>query len=872
MIRTTFAALLLAPLAFAQGEDKPDFPAWSTFGKDLQLMTTTEGFWNLYVDKEKPPQKFYVEVRNVGKPFLLATSMAGGQVASPWIDISAGWQLETWYLVFEKNGNRLVLLERNTGFVVKDDKLAAEAVKRTYTDRVLRTYPIVARGPKGGWVIDGRKLFAADAAVFTPSAGRSRDHTLATFDSPGSFPNNTELSVTMPDRNGQLVTLHYSVSGLPKTGYKPRVADGRVGYFTADLKDFSNANKDDRRRLRYIQRWQLEKLDPKLELSPPKNPIVFYIEKTVPVRFRRYVREGILEWNRAFEKLGFDNAIVVHQQDDNHFADLAPEDVRHNFFRWIYSDTPFAMGPRRWDPETGQILDADIIFDDSYIRSTLQDYRLEIREVPAALTGSRGREFMAQSPLFKRLNMTLPPVPQLEPLDPNAPPSARRSGALYSVCTHGRGVRHQLACCALALPMAKEGEPSGTLPEEVLGQFVKDTVMHEVGHTLGLRHNFKASSYRSLNEVFSENRPDDIAGSVMDYTPIMVAPEGQLQGNFAMRTLGPYDVWAIAYGYTTDEKELEKITARVAEKGNAFGWDEDADLSNDPLINRWDMGSDPLEFARSRIALMRQLRKNLEARAVDKGEGFNRLRRAMNMQLYEARRSGTFAVKFVGGEYVHRDHRGDPNARPPLVAVESAKQKEALEFVCKELLSEDYFRFPVGLLQKAAPDFWGDDYYALLLEGYGYPYLDNVLRVQFGLVYGLTAPDRLQRVLDARHKVDADQQVLTAPDIFEALDEAIFGDLAALPGGTNQKPSVSDMKRNLQREYVGHLTAILLEGDRYYPPQIQTLVRHYVKNLRDGVGAAAQGTGLDTYTKAHLEECHERLKRALDASYARLVR
>jgi len=864
---TTLAALLLATAAFA---DDSKIPQWSEAGKDMKLLTPTEGFWNLYVSKEKPPEKLWVEVRHVGKPFLLATSMAGGLVSRPWMDVSAGWQLEDWYLVFEKHGKRLVLLERNTGYIARKDKRAAAAVKRTYTDRVLRTYPIKARGPKGGFVIDGKRLFAADASLFTSTLGRSRDYTLAKYESPGSFPNNTELSVTLPDPRGKLVTLHYSVSRLPKTNYKPREADTRVGYFTADLKDFSKENKDDRRKLRYIQRWHLEKLDPKLELSPPKKPIEFYIEKTVPVRFRRYVREGILEWNKAFEKLGFDNAIVVHQQDENRFAELAPEDVRHNFFRWIYSDTPFAMGPRRWHPETGEILDADIIFDDSYIRTTLQDYRLEIREVPAAIAGGRGREFLAQHPIFKRLNMQLPPQPTLEPLSDDAPPSARRGG-LYAVCTHGRGVRHQLACCALALPDLKEA-PKGTLPMEVLGQFVKDTVMHEVGHTLGLRHNFKASSWRTLDEIFSEEKPGDIANSVMDYSPIMVAPEGQPQGAHAMRTIGPYDYWAIAFGYTTDDKELKKITARVAEKGHEFGWDEDADFSNDPLINRWDMGADPLEFARSRIKLMKQLRKNLEARAVDEGEAFNRLRRAMNLQLYEARRAGSYAIKFVGGEHVHRDHRGDPNARPPLVPVDAAKQREALDFVCKELLTEGYFEFPVDLLRKAAPNFWGDDVFALLFEGYGYPYLDNVLRVQFGLVYGLTSPGRLQRVLDARHKTGEGQEVLTAPEVFEALNKAVFGDLAALPAGTNQKPSVSDMRRNLQREYVAHLNSILLSGDRYYPPQIQTLVRHYVKELRDQLGEATHGTGLDTYTKAHLEECHERLKRALDASYARLVR
>ena len=100
----------------------------------------------------------------------------------------------------------------------------------------------------------------------------------------------------------------------------------------------------------------------------------------------------------------------------------------------------------------------------------------------------------------------------------------------------------------------------------------------------------------------------------------------------------------------------------------------------------------------------KKLRKNLEARAVDKGEGYNLLRRSMNMQLYEARSAGRIAVRFVGGEYMHRDRRGDPNARAPLVAVDAKKQREALDFVCKELLTEDYYQFPAELLQKAAPE------------------------------------------------------------------------------------------------------------------------------------------------------------------------
>ena len=862
------AALLVATSAtYAQTvKKKPSLPGWDKLGKDMKLLTTTQGFWNLYVDKERPAQKFYVEVPTSTTPFLLATSIAGGTT-------QAGWQWNDWYLVFKKHGRKLVLLERNAGYIVKGDKRIAAAIKNTYTDRVLATYRILGKGPKGGSIIDGRGFFASGATMFFGSIGRSKDASLATFSSPGSFPGNTELTVSMPDRRGKLIRLHYSVSKLSKTGYTPRKADTRIGYFTTVLKDFSTSNKDDKRNLRYINRWHLEKLDPKLKLSPPKKPIEFYIEKTVPVRFRRYVRAGILEWNKAFAKLGFDNAIVVHQQSENRFSELAPEDVRWNFFRWIYSERPFAMGPSRVHPETGQILDADIIFDDSYIRFTLQEYRLQIRQLPQALAGARGREFMKVSPIFKRLGIVPAQDEFFDAIPDGSARPALHPNSRRAFCSHGMGVAHQVACSALLLK-TPDGAAKGPLPEEVLGQFIKDTVMHEVGHTLGLRHNFKASIYRTNAEVFGDQKPGVLAGSVMDYNPLMVAPEGQVQGKYAMTTIGPYDHWAIEYGYTPDKKALPKILSRVAEKGLDYGTDEDT-YSNDPLINRWDMGTDPMVFAKNRIKLMRQLRKDLEARAVDKGEGYNRLRRAVNMQLYEARNAGSIAIRFIGGEYLHRDHRGDPNARPPLVPVSGEKQRAALDFVCTELLGDDYYQFEPEFLQKLAPDLWGDDWLTLFFEGYDYPYLDNVLRVQMSLVFGLTSPGRMRRVLEAARKTPEGQGFLTAPDIFGTLQSTVFGDLDGVGhvASTNQKPAVSTMRRNLQREYVSHLTSILMSGEGYYPPQIQTLVRYYVKDLaKELAGAITKAPQLDIYTKAHLDECHTRLTRALEASYAKMIR
>ena len=579
----TLAMLFAAPVA--TGQAKPDFPPWSKIGKDMTVVHA--GFWNIYQDKKK--RNFWIEIKPSSKPFLLATSISGGTR-------QAGWQWNDWFLIWKVYDKKLVLMERNAGY--KIDSSTPSAVKRTYTDKVLASYPIRTRGPKGGYIIDGKSFFARGATQFFGGIGRSKDSSLAKFEVM-NFPRNTEISVTMPSRRGNLMTLHYSMSKLPSTGYKPRKADDRVGYFMTVLKDFSEKNKDDRRNLRYINRWHLKKEAPKLALSPPKEPIIFYIEKTVPVKMRRYVRDGILEWNKAFEKVGYDDAIVVRQQTDTRYQDLAPEDVRHNFFRWIYSGQAFAMGPSRVNPLTGQILDADIIFDDEYIRYTLREYRLEIRELPVALTGRKGAEMLKLHP-FRRLGL----IPASDEFRDAIPDDAARPNlvghARRAFCSIGNGIQHQVACCALHF----KGKAKDPIPEELLGQFVKDTVMHEVGHTLGLRHNFKSSIYRTLEEINSEKKPGDIGGSVMDYNPLVLAPEGRPQGNYAMRTIGPYDHWAIEYGYTAKDADLKKILSRVAEKGLDYATDEDT-WSNDPLVARWDMGADPLNYAKQRIALLR---------------------------------------------------------------------------------------------------------------------------------------------------------------------------------------------------------------------------------------------------------------------------
>ena len=236
---------------------------------------------------------------------------------------------------------------------------------------MLLDVPIVATGPTGGPVIDFDSLLVSNASKFFGSSVRVTNSRLKTIKSAKVFPDNVEIAFEIVGNRGQLQTIHYSFSEVPaaSSGFKPREADERVGFFTTTFSDLSKYT-DDETTVRYINRWKLEKRDPKLKLSPPKEPIRFYVEHTAPVRYRRWIKAGVDYWNKAFEKVGIVDAIVIEYQDAPSRAHMEkdPEDVRYNFIRWLNNDIGTAIGPSRVHPATGEILDADIILTDGWIR------------------------------------------------------------------------------------------------------------------------------------------------------------------------------------------------------------------------------------------------------------------------------------------------------------------------------------------------------------------------------------------------------------------------------------------------------------------------------------------------------------------------
>ena len=301
-----------------------------------------------------------------------------------------GFPLEDFPIVFQKRNQRILVTVPNTHFRTQGNDPQRAGVERGFSDSVLASLEIKATHPeRGSYLLDIRPLLLTqDLPDLNPVmsilsfAGQENRSYISEVK---NFPENIEIEAklafsgsgstlsriflpTLPDGRAFSLGVRYSLSRLPELStYRPRLADNRIGYFITAYQNLSNFSQSDPF-VRYIQRWHLEKQDPTAALSPPVEPLVFWIENTVPHEYRETIREGVLMWNQAFEQAGYLNAIEVRQMPDD--ADWDPADIRYNTIRWFQAfDSGIAgMGPSRVNPLTGQILDSDVLINADVIR------------------------------------------------------------------------------------------------------------------------------------------------------------------------------------------------------------------------------------------------------------------------------------------------------------------------------------------------------------------------------------------------------------------------------------------------------------------------------------------------------------------------
>ncbi len=874
-----------APPAPAE-KPKPDFPPFDETMKEFtQVPTAQTPFITLWHNKKTDSLRAQIPSGLIGQQFLVATSMSGGPVAT-------GFQLDHFLAYFERSNKDLVLMQVDPRYVEGGSNPVADVIKRSYGgDIIMRKIPILTMNG-GDPVIDLDGLFKSDfsgiGGYFTGGMGGGISPDLSKWAKFKAFPENVELSADlafMSRGGGKRMLFHYSLSKVPESanGYQPRIADDRIGYFLTVRKDWSKEHDAKTLFNRYVNRWRLEKRDPTAELSAPKNPIIWYIEKTVPLKYRRWVKEGILEWNKAYEKCGFLDAIEVIQQEDYdaRTKDLDPEDVRYNFFRWIVTGRGFAMGPSRAHPLTGQIFDADIVFDDAMVRHYVTSYdRLTGGEEKWEPYNPYLEDFYQAYPQFKYRSARELLLPNVRVHDD---PDAEFHRALMRrmqergkpMCECASGMAHQMQFAGLALEATGLGRNS----EEFIGQIIKEIVMHEVGHCLGLRHNFKASTWLPMKDIAESAAPNEAnVGSVMDYNPAIIAPRGETQGNFTTRTLGPYDYWAIEYGYRpvgkpySDEKEmLGKIASRVAEAGLDYATDEDTMgfLSPDPYSNRFDMGKDVLTYAESQIKLINSLVADISKWAVKDGESYTRLRRAFASVMGQRARVVGFAARFPGGQIINRDHKADPDARTPVQVVPAKEQRDALKFVCEHVFAEDAYQISPELLSHLQPgrwSHWGSDDYDFFVDFNIHGFIAGA---QFDVLVTMMNPFTIGRIHDNQVKFADGEDVFSLAEHINDITDAIWSELSdSNRKGTDARPFINSFRRNLQRNHIQQLLDMVLsDPGGIVPADANAISRLTVSKLSKKIGDVLKNAKLDVATEAHLTDVKTRIDKALEAQY-----
>ena len=914
--------------------------------------------YDVYV-KEKDGQLLLEIPKNYAdKKYFIGLTVASGQ-------IFAGLQAGDFYVQWRQYNKRMALVSPNIAIRSNGDNESKDSVKRLFTAEVLLDLPILGISPKGGFLVDGDQLLVGNASVFFGSAGRSRNPGLAKLVKHKAFPNNIEIAWEMPDASGKLQTLYYSISEIPaSTGYQPRVADQRIGYFTTSYADYGKY-KEDEVAINFINRWHLQKRDPSLRISPPVEPIRFYVEHTTPVRYRRWVKSGIEFWNKAFEKVGISDAIEVLYQDATTRAhmDKDPEDVRYNFIRWLNNNQGTAIGPSRVHPETGQILDADIILTDGWIRYFNEEFADYMPLIATEGMGPELEAWLAEHPKWD---------PRVRFADPNDQPriAALHRARLYEknggsllqhahtplmgddlldglvgrhsqtngLCLAAQGRRMDTAVMRMLMEMgkdailegedekekeekekeakkdaakseskdeksdeksdeakaedkkdaksdeksaekSKDGKPESKksdesmvdgMPEAFVGPLLADLVAHEVGHTLGLRHNFKASSIYALKKINSEEvkGKKSFAGSVMDYLPLNLRlVDGEIQGDYGMLELGPYDYWAIEYGYTF-EKDLKPILARVSEPELAFATDEDT-IGPDPLARRYDFSENPLDFANEQIVLVERFRKKLLTDYVKDGDSWTKARKGYELTLSLQMKNVSMMANWIGGSFVNRDKKGDPKARLPIQVVPSKMQRDALNFVLETTFRDKSYALSPELLQRLTKDFMSGGFSG----DPTWPVHDRILSMQASALTSLMNATVLRRVYDNEFRVPENEDAFTLPELLDSVTKEIWTEVAKKGDRkySTRQPMISSLRRNLQREHLERLIDLTLpkNGNSAAYKAISNLCMMQLTDLKEKIATSLKDNAeaLDPYTKAHLREAEQRISKALDADY-----
>ena len=722
--------------------------------------------------------------------------------------IVSGTKVSEQVLRWERRNDQVLLRKVSFNQVADDSLPISDSVVRNNFAPILAAFDIEAIGPDATTVvIDVTDFYAGDtpalsglsAAQRTTYGVRRLDPDRSFINYARSYPLNIDIRHTLtfeatdaPDAKTETISMemHQSMVLLPEDPMMPRVADDRVGYFSITQVNFG-LDELKAAEQTFIRRWRLEPTDPEAyargELVDPVKPIVYYIDPSTPARWRPYVKQGVEDWQAAFETAGFSNAIIAREPPSPaEDPEWAAEDARYSVVRWAASMVRNAMGPSVSDPRTGEIIESDIVWFHNHLRSYRNRLMLE--------TG-------ASNPAARSLDM----------------------------------------------------------PDELMGETIRQVIAHEIGHAIGLPHNMIGSSSYPTESLRDPDfaRRMGVSPSVMDYARqnYVAQPGDGLQPTDYIRKIGPYDHYAVNWGYrvipdatspadekaTLDEWIAAKADDRMYRFGSSTGWNPDAQTE--------DMGDDPVKSSGYGVANLKRVAPKLVEWTATPGENFDDLEELYGELVGQWSRYIGHVVTLVGGRY--ENAKTADQGEPIFTPVPRDKQEEAVQFVIDEVF--------------VSPTWIADREILRRIEHAGA--LERVRGRQVAFLNQMLDPRRMQRIIESE-VFDAGAYPLV--EYLDDLKEGVFSEL-------DSGEPIDTYRRSLQRAYLERLEYLMTEEPAAPPAtagnnitrvdvsqsDIRPLSRAQLREIMEDARWAA-GRTEDRVTRAHLVDLADRAEAILE--------